>query len=70
MSCGQIVVGAYDEDVSKTDQGAAYVYLTTDSGSSWSQTDKLLASDPTISAYFGRSVAVNGNIVSPPSLSC
>ncbi len=57
------VVGADLEDTSPTlSNGAAYVF--TRSGSTWTQQQKLLASDPNTDDNFGRSVAVSadGNI--------
>jgi hypothetical protein len=53
------IVGAYLEDTTATDQGAAYVF--TRSGGSWTQQQKLLASDAGIENYFGRSVALSSD---------
>jgi hypothetical protein len=53
------IVGAYLEDTTATDQGAAYVF--TRSGGSWTQQQKLLASDAGIQNYFGRSVALSSD---------
>ena len=50
------LVGAYaDEDY----QGSAYVFVR--SGTTWSQQQKLVASDGALNDYFGWSVALDGN---------
>ena len=59
------IVGAYSEDHDasgankKTEAGSAYLF--TKSGSTWSQQQKLVASDRQSSDYFGYSVAISGN---------
>jgi hypothetical protein len=54
------LIGAYLEDTSPyTDNGAAYVF--TRSGSTWTQQQKLLASDLASGDYFGQSVALSGD---------
>jgi hypothetical protein len=54
------LVGAVQVDVNGNSfQGAAYVF--TRSGSSWTQTAKLTASDGGDEYFFGRSVALSGN---------
>jgi hypothetical protein len=56
------VVGAGYADVGlKLDQGAAYVF--TRSGETWTQRQKLTASDSALGAYFGSSVAISGDTV-------
>jgi hypothetical protein len=58
------VVGAYGEDTSpNSDNGAVYVY--TRSGSTWTEQQKLLASDPAAGDDFGTAVAISadGNTV-------
>jgi hypothetical protein len=50
------IVGAYGDDGWK---GSAYIFLR--SGTSWSEQDKLTASDGAVSDYFGRSVSINGD---------
>ena len=50
------LVGAY---VDETYQGSAYVFVR--SGTAWSQQQKLVASDGSVSDYFGWSVALDGN---------
>jgi hypothetical protein len=55
-----VIVGAPNASVNgNTAQGAAYVF--TESGGSWSQTQKLLAADGAASNEFGDSVSVQGN---------
>ena len=54
-----MVVGAYKEDYN--DKGAVYVY--TKSGNTWSESQKLLASDKVGGDEFGRSVAIEGNTI-------
>jgi uncharacterized repeat protein (TIGR01451 family) len=55
------VVGAWQDDVvgSSPSQGSAYVFVRT--GSTWSQQQKLSASDGASTDYFGVSVAVSGD---------
>jgi hypothetical protein len=60
LSGDTALVGAYRADVdSNIDQGSAYVF--TRSGTTWSQQAKLIASDGTMSDYFGWSVALSGD---------
>jgi hypothetical protein len=58
LSGDTAVVGAYQDDSNGADAGAAYVFVRT--GTSWSQQQKLLASDGAESDAFGWSVAVAG----------
>ncbi|MCP4358663.1 MAG: hypothetical protein GY796_11650, partial [Chloroflexi bacterium] len=53
------VVGAYRDDDNGSESGSAYVF--TRSGTTWSQQQKLTASDGAADDEFGRSVAVDGN---------
>jgi len=53
------VVGAYQNDDDGVNSGSAYVYRF--DGSSWAET-KLLASDGTVSDWFGYSVGVSGDV--------
>ncbi|KAA3604309.1 MAG: T9SS C-terminal target domain-containing protein [Calditrichaeota bacterium] len=55
------IVGADGDDDNGDLSGSAYVFKTTDGGSSWSQQTKLSASDGAAYDYFGRSVAISGN---------
>jgi hypothetical protein len=58
-----IVVGAYSQTAdSKTAAGAAYVYER-DSNGDWAEVTRLTASDASESAAFGRSVAVDGDVI-------
>eukprot|EP01047_Picozoa_sp_COSAG01_P053935 COSAG01_NODE_5836_length_4004_cov_14.173367_1_plen_1022_part_01 len=58
---GQVaVVGAYKDD-NPNDAGSAYIFERT--GSSWSQTCKVRASDKASGDRFGRSVAIDGHTV-------
>ena len=56
-----LVVTARKEDVSVENDGAAYVFRQR--GGTWIQEAKLRASDSTVQARFGQSVAVRGNLV-------
>lgn len=53
-----VVVGAFGEGFAGSTPGAAYVYVR--SGTSWSEQQKLLASDGVAGDAFGGSVAVSG----------
>jgi len=53
------LVGAYLEDAGGTSAGAAYVF--TRSGGTWTQQQKIQASDPQASDYFGYSVSLSGD---------
>jgi hypothetical protein len=58
------VVGAYSEDGTGTDCGAAYIYWRNQGGAdNWGQVVKLTASDAQDSDQFGTSVAVDGDYV-------
>jgi hypothetical protein len=59
MSGDTVVVGAPQKN---SQQGAAYVFVR--SGAVWSQQQKLIASDASVSSYFGQSVSVNGDTAS------
>lgn len=52
-----LVVGAYQTDVGNTAQGTAYVF--TRSGTTWTQRQKLFASDGEARDYFGYSTAIS-----------
>lgn len=56
-----VVVGANLEDGAGTNRGAAYVY--TRSGTTWTQQQKLTASDGVNNDWFGYSVAIDGDTV-------
>lgn len=53
-----IVVGAFLDNTSASNAGAAYVFAR--SGNAWTQQAKLTASDPSNFAFFGSAVAVSG----------
>jgi hypothetical protein len=57
------VVGATGEDAGGDHAGAAYVYRYNPNNGSWEQHEKLLASDASADAYFGSSVAVDGDVI-------
>ena len=56
-----VFVGAPEEDFAGIDSGAVYVY--TRSGSTWTQVQKLAASDGVSYTEFGTSVAVQGDLL-------
>ena len=56
-----IIIGAENEDTSGSDAGAAYVFTRSSSGTTWSQQQKLLASDKGQSDKFGGKVSVSGD---------
>merc|ERR1719155_19033 len=58
-----VVVGAYGNDDSGSSSGSAYVFRTRNSGASWTQTAKLVASDAAAQDNFGYSVAISGDLV-------
>ncbi len=53
------LIGMYGEDDSGSNSGAAYVFIR--SGVSWTQQQKLLASDGAVNDYFGVSVSLSGD---------
>jgi hypothetical protein len=60
LSGDTLLVGGVHLDIgSNTDQGAAYVFVR--NGTTWTQQQKLVASDGAAGDQFGRSVAVRGN---------
>jgi len=57
-----VVVGAYLEDPSAiSDAGSAYIF--TRSGTTWTQQQKIQASDAQATDWFGHSVAIDGDVV-------
>jgi hypothetical protein len=55
-----IIVGAWHATVSgNTNRGAAYIFVR--SGTTWTEAQKLTASDGGVAHEFGRSVAIDGN---------
>jgi len=62
ISGDTVVVGAlYDDFDSKTNAGSAYVFVR--SGTTWSQQQKLTASDGAADDHFGTSVSISGDTV-------
>jgi len=61
ISGDTVIVGATYEDTGGTDAGAAYVF--TRSGTTWTQQQKIQASDAQATDYFGWSVAIDGDTV-------
>jgi hypothetical protein len=61
ISGNTIVAGAYQDDVSGSDSGAAYVFVRT--GSTWTQQAKLKAAAPDALDYFGWSVSIFGDSI-------
>ena len=58
-----IVVGADHKGIGTEFHGAAYVYKTLDSGDTWTEKQKLLASDILDDARFGCSVAIDEDLI-------
>jgi hypothetical protein len=54
------IIGAHDDDNGE-DSGSAYIF--TRSGNTWTEQDKLLASDGIADDYFGCSVSIDGDTV-------
>jgi hypothetical protein len=54
------IAGAYYDDDNGSSSGSAYVFRF--NGSTWSQEAKLTASDGAASDYFGRDVAISGDV--------
>ena len=63
ISSNITVVGASTDDDAGANSGSAYVYLSLDDGNSWSQVDKLTASDPASGDRFGGSVDISDNLI-------
>ena len=62
VSGNTMVIGSPFATVGKNAyQGAAYVY--TESGSTWTQSAEITASDGTANTYFGQSVSIDGNTI-------
>ena len=56
-----MVVGAWNEDTSGSDAGAAYVYRR--SGANWVEEAKLVPSDGEANDLFGHAVAIDGDVI-------
>lgn len=61
ISGDTVVAGAKDDDVAGVDSGSAYVFRR--SGTTWSQEDKLTASDGVADDCFGWSVGIDGETI-------
>jgi hypothetical protein len=61
VSGDTVVIGAYNDDGPFADTGSAYVF--TRSGTTWTQQQKLTASDGTASDEFGNAVAIDGDVI-------
>ncbi|KAL7488917.1 hypothetical protein ACHAW6_014507, partial [Cyclotella cf. meneghiniana] len=57
------VVGAYSDDDKGTDSGSAYIFELNEITGVWNQKAKLVPADGSAGDYFGRSVAISGNLV-------
>ena len=56
-----VIVGSWWEDTTASGAGSAYIY--TRSGSTWTEQQKIQASDAEENGYFGYSVAISGDTV-------
>ena len=54
-----VIVGAWFDDVTKADQGSAYVFKKI--GSSWIQTKKIVAPEPGVFDNFGSGISISGD---------
>ena len=61
LSGDTLLVGAFKEDNSAVDSGAAYIFVR--SGANWTQQQKLKSSQPGALARFGNAVAIGGATV-------
>src|SRR5436190_7698821 len=61
ISGDTIVVGAFNDDSPLSNAGSAYVFVR--SGTTWTQQQKLTASDAAADQEFGNAVAINGDTV-------
>jgi hypothetical protein len=59
LSGDTVIVGAFFDDAPQLNQGSAYVFVR--SGTTWSQQQKLTASDAAFNDLFGLSVALSGD---------
>jgi hypothetical protein len=55
------IVGAYREDTGGTDAGAAYIFKRDPSTGTWTQQQKIQASDKQAGDEYGRSVSISGD---------
>ena len=59
ISGSYAIVGAPDQDVTATNQGAAYIFIR--SGTTWTQQARLLQGSPASNDQFGSTVALSGD---------
>ena len=59
VSGDTVIIGAMFDDDSGSDSGSAYIFTRT--GTTWTQSQKLVGSDVTADANFGWSVAISGD---------
>lgn len=62
MSSGVLLVGAHMYSSKEYEKGAGAVYVYVYGVSGWTEGQKLMADNPMTDDYFGRSIAVSGNI--------
>ena len=58
-----IIAGAYRDDDAGSNSGSAYVFQSLDNGTTWSEVQKLTASDSAAGDNFGISIAMTRNIL-------
>ena len=54
------IIGAFSDDAGAANCGSAYIFRRSDTG--WVQQAKIIASDPGKDDWFGRAVAIDGNV--------
>lgn len=54
-----LIAGANADDITYSNQGSAHIFV--DNDGTWEHQQKIIASDPSASAHFGASVAMNGD---------
>ena len=56
-----VIVGAYNKNANMFSQNTGVAYIFTRSGSTWTEQEKLVASDPEWYDYFGKAVAISAD---------
>jgi microcystin-dependent protein len=56
-----VIVGAYSKNANMFSQSTGAAYIFTRSGSTWTEQEKLVASDPAWYDYFGKAVAISAD---------
>ena len=69
ISGGTIVAGAIGDDDGGSNSGAAYIFRTSDGGITYTEINKLTASDAASGGSFGYAVAIDGSVVTIGTLS-